>query len=138
MVPAGGVEGGRVGWGRVWCGAKNYCNVFCWSDSQFYNAHSLKISSTSVETPVSKCTVRIIPRMRKQRVVHQEILYCTCASIALPAVFTCWPVNSSNCDKVQAVSSACICFLVHCQYAVSNAQYAASNDDLEKCERKWL
>jgi hypothetical protein len=63
---------------------------------------------------------------------------CTCASIALPAGFTCWPVNSSNCGKVQVVSSACICLLVHCQDAVSNAKHAASNDELERVWKEMV
>jgi len=61
---------------------------------------------------------------------------CTCASIA--AGFTCWPVNSSNCGTVRVVSSVCICSLVHCHVAVSNAQHAASNDELENMCKKLV
>jgi hypothetical protein len=60
---------------------------------------------------------------------------CTCAFIALPAGFMCRPVNSSSCGTVRVVSSVCICSLVHCHVAVSNAQNAASNDELE---RMWM
>jgi hypothetical protein len=63
---------------------------------------------------------------------------CTCAWTASPAGFRCWPVNSSNCGRVRVVSSACICPLVQCHVAVSNAQYAASNGELERTWKKMV
>jgi hypothetical protein len=127
-----------MGRGCVWCGAEDYKNVFCWSDSQFSTTYWLKTIKYLRGNPSERVNCvnasqdeKVATRRLPRNLAHVHPSHCQQSSRAGP-----W--NSSNCGTVRVVSSSCTCSLVHCYVVVSNTKHAASNDELERDRKKMV